>query len=41
MEANILQIFKNKVEIKRSALKQGDVALLGAAAVFLKEIKNT
>jgi glucokinase len=37
-EENLLQIFKNKIQIKTSALPQNDAAILGAAALIKKEL---
>jgi glucokinase len=39
MEANLLPIFKNKVKLIFSELKESDAAILGASALVW-EIKN-
>jgi glucokinase len=38
-EKNLLQIYKNKISILPSQLKENDAALLGAASLIWKEIK--
>lgn len=40
MEYNLLQIFKDKVEIKTSGIKEGDAAILGASSIVWNEIKQ-
>ncbi|MBS1761243.1 MAG: hypothetical protein JST23_14085 [Bacteroidetes bacterium] len=35
MEANLIQVFKNKVAIKFSQLREADAAILGASALVL------
>ncbi len=37
-EDNLLQVFKNKIQIKPSALHQNDAAILGAAALIKKAL---
>lgn len=41
MEANLLNIFKDKVKLLPSDLEGNDAAVLGAAALIFKELKNT
>lgn len=38
-ERNLLNIYKNKIKILPSQLKENDAALLGAASLILKELK--
>ena len=38
MEENLLEIYKNKVQILPSALQGVDAAILGASALVWKEI---
>lgn len=40
MNDNVLQIFKDKIVVRHSLLQDADAALLGATAVYLKEIAN-
>jgi len=40
MEANLLPIFKNKIDILPSKLKAGDAAIVGASALVWQEINN-
>ncbi len=40
MEKHLLTVFKNTVDIKISALNQGDAAIVGASALVLQEIKK-
>lgn len=39
-ERNLLNIYKNKIKILPSQLKENDAAILGAASLILKELKN-
>lgn len=39
-EKNLLNIYKNKIKILPSKLKENDAAILGAASLILKEMKN-
>lgn len=40
MEAHLLPIFKNKIDILPSKLKSGDAAIVGASALVWQEINN-
>jgi len=40
MEANLLPIFRNKIDILPSKLKAGDAAIVGASALVWQEINN-
>jgi glucokinase len=40
MEAHLLPIFKNKIKILPSQLKQGDAAIVGASALVYKELEK-
>lgn len=40
MEKNILSIYKNKIEVKKSGLDREKAALLGATAIFLDDVAN-
>ncbi len=40
MEEHLLPIFKNKIELKVSSLKEGDAAILGASALAWQESKK-
>ncbi len=40
MEAHLLPIFKNKIKILPSKLKQGDAAIVGASALVWKEVEK-
>ena len=37
-ERNLLNIYKNKIKILPSQLKENDAAILGAASLILKEL---
>lgn len=37
---NLLEIYKNKIEIKRSALKDSDAAILGGAAIVIDKLSE-
>ena len=39
-ERNLLNIYKNKIKILPSQLKENDAAILGAASLILKELKQ-
>jgi glucokinase len=39
MERNLLNIYKNKIKLLPSQLKENDAAILGAASLIWKEIK--
>lgn len=40
MEAHLLPIFKNKIKILRSELKEGSAAIIGASALVWKELEK-
>lgn len=40
MEKHLLTVFKGKIDIKVSALDQGDAAIIGASALVLQEMKK-